>query len=118
MFEITLNLAIFLSSHLDEDNEVDNIFNGSDSLQRRFIRSATDNNHFDFPPPPNDLNKNDGVTPINKPVKDDDSIFGEDSEHVDDIPSGNNGTAQIQRTNSITFNIRQGKVRKTEIMSL
>ena len=112
MFEFALNLATFLSSHLDEDNEVDNIFNGSDSLQRRFIRSATDNNHFDFPPPPNDLNK-DGVTAINKPVKDDDSIFGEDSEHVDDIPSGN--AAQIQRTNSITFNIRQGKVRNGNV---
>ena len=88
----------FSSSHLDEDNEVDNIFNGS--LQRRFIRSET----FDFPPPPKNL-----TSPGSKngPVAEDDSIFGEDSEHVDDPPVPAE-KAQIQRTNSITFNIRQG----------
>jgi len=87
-----------------EDNEVGTIF----SEERRFIRSDV----FEFPPPPSYVQS--------KKIDSDDSIFGEDSEHVDSEHvttshdgklnplNGKNLNSDLTRTNSITFNIKKG----------
>ena len=84
-----------------EDNEVGTIF----SEERRFIRSDV----FEFPPPPSYVQS--------KKIDSDDSIFGEDSEHVDSehvtSPDGaKNLSPDLTRTNSITFNIKKGNIKK------
>ena len=92
-----------------EDNEVGTIF----SEERRFIRSDV----FEFPPPPSYVHS--------KKIDSDDSIFGEDSEHVDSEhvtspeggknPPGKNLNQDLTRTNSITFNIKKGNIKRSQI---
>ena len=94
-----------------EDNEVGTIF----SEERRFIRSDV----FEFPPPPSYVQS--------KKIDSDDSIFGEDSEHVDSehVTSpdggknhnlgGKNLTPDLTRTNSITFNIKKGNIKRSQM---
>ena len=84
---------------MDDDDEVHEIFN-----ERRFIRTPSD--AFEFPPPPPQAEVSSPNQ--NAPLEEDeDSIFGEESEHVDEFPPTPAG-GQIQRTNSITFNIKKG----------
>jgi hypothetical protein len=96
MFENSQNIS---RSNLDE--EIDDIL-----APRRFIRSSDET--YKFPPPPPEMqNESSAMTHQTSPTKIDseDSIFGEESEHVDDF-SNENGN--IKRTNSITFNIKKG----------
>ena len=74
---------------------------------------------FEFPPPPSYVHS--------KKIDSDDSIFGEDSEHVDsehvtspdgcgkNPPGGKNLNQDLTRTNSITFNIKKGNIKRSQI---
>ena len=113
-WKLSSNIQLDLLEDEDdhEDNEVGTIF----SEERRFIRSDV----FEFPPPPSYVHS--------KKIDSDDSIFGEDSEHVDsehvtspdgkNPPGGKNLNQDLTRTNSITFNIKKGNIKRSQIKLL